>query len=112
MTHVTFFRNHERKYIGFKVEGHSNYAPIGQDIVCAGISMISQSTVYGIEEVIKAKTIKAIDPAKASIFLTVIDHEKQDHAGILIETMAGVIAGLSEQYSGHIDFETLDADVK
>lgn len=28
---------------GFEVEGHADFAPHGQDIVCAGVSMLTQS---------------------------------------------------------------------
>lgn len=34
---------------GFSVSGHAETAPHGQDIVCAGISALTQSAVIGLE---------------------------------------------------------------
>lgn len=34
---------------GFTVKGHAGYAPIGQDIVCAGISTLVQTLIESIE---------------------------------------------------------------
>ena len=35
--------------LGFIVEGHAEFAPHGQDIVCAGVSAIVQAAILGIE---------------------------------------------------------------
>lgn len=36
-------------YLGFQTNGHAYFAPSGQDIVCAAVSMISIQTVNAIE---------------------------------------------------------------
>lgn len=50
MTRASFIMR-DGNYVGFEIEGHSGYAPIGQDIVCAGISMASYMAVEGMKEV-------------------------------------------------------------
>lgn len=35
---------------GFSVEGHAGWAPRGRDIVCAGVSALTQAAVLGLEE--------------------------------------------------------------
>lgn len=48
MTNITILKYAE--YItGFTVEGHANYKESGSDIICAGISTITQSTLIGLE---------------------------------------------------------------
>lgn len=47
MTKVTYSRN-GRNY-DLKIEGHANYAPAGEDIVCAAISTVSHMLCYGLE---------------------------------------------------------------
>lgn len=37
------------------IKGHSNYAPKGEDIVCAGVSAIGVGTVNAIYEITKQK---------------------------------------------------------
>lgn len=36
--------------VAFKVSGHADTAPKGQDIVCAGVSTLAQSAVLGISQ--------------------------------------------------------------
>lgn len=38
-------------HINIDVNGHANYAPHGQDIVCAGVSAIVQTTLLGLEAI-------------------------------------------------------------
>ena len=33
---------------GFSVEGHAGFAPEGEDIYCAGVSAIAQTTLLGL----------------------------------------------------------------
>lgn len=44
-----------RQKDGFKLIGHANYAPIGQDIVCAGVSTLVQTLIQAIEEMTEDK---------------------------------------------------------
>lgn len=44
-----------RQEDGIKLIGHANYAPIGQDIVCAGVSTLVQTLIQAIEEMTEDK---------------------------------------------------------
>ena len=55
MTHVTIYRNKENECIGFTVIGHAEYADAGEDIICAGISMLVINTCNAIEMLTTAK---------------------------------------------------------
>ena len=55
MTHVTIYRNKENECIGFTVIGHAEYAEAGEDIICAGISMLVINTCNAIEALTTAK---------------------------------------------------------
>lgn len=35
---------------GITIQGHANYAPIGEDIVCAGVSTLVQTLIQSIED--------------------------------------------------------------
>ncbi len=52
MIQVKVTRNEEGLISSFKIEGHSGYAERGQDIVCAAVSALSQTTLMGLEEVL------------------------------------------------------------
>lgn len=50
MIDIQVFRDSDY-IIGFKVEGHANYAAFGKDIVCAAISVLSQTSLIALVEV-------------------------------------------------------------
>ena len=52
-TTVVFYRNASRLLVGIHVEGHSNYAEAGLDIVCAAVSAITWTICNGLENVLK-----------------------------------------------------------
>ena len=45
MTSIRFSRDKSGRLSGFTVVGHTGYAPEGEDIVCAGVSALSQTAV-------------------------------------------------------------------
>lgn len=48
MIEVKVIRNRIDCYI--EVKGHANYAPVGQDIVCAAVSVLYQNMLESIEQ--------------------------------------------------------------
>ena len=54
MTDITFYYNNE-KFIGLKAEGHSGFAKKNEDIVCASISLLLQSSITALKKVLKIK---------------------------------------------------------
>ena len=51
-THVTFYLHADGSVSGFRAEGHSGYAAYGEDILCAAISALTQTTLLGLLNVI------------------------------------------------------------
>lgn len=49
MITVTLVRDNNKAITGFAISGHAKTAPHGQDIVCAGVSALTQSSIMGIE---------------------------------------------------------------
>ena len=49
MMTATFFRDPEKRIVGFQISGHSSYGEAGTDIVCAAVSALAQNTVNSIE---------------------------------------------------------------
>ncbi len=50
MIEVQIFSGADGKISGFEVTGHSGTADRGEDIICAGVSSLSQSALLGIGE--------------------------------------------------------------
>ena len=64
---VTFWKRSDGALIGYQVEGHTGYASAGADIVCAAISALTQSTLNGLQNVLKAPVMFDIDDRRAFI---------------------------------------------
>ena len=52
---------------GITVSGHANYAPIGQDIVCAGVSTLVQTLIQSIEDMTEDKIEYSMQPGMVAI---------------------------------------------
>lgn len=52
---------------GIKILGHANYAPIGRDIVCAGISTLTQTLIQSMEELTEDKIEYSMEPGMVQI---------------------------------------------
>ncbi|MBQ1868200.1 MULTISPECIES: ribosomal-processing cysteine protease Prp [Selenomonas] len=50
MIEIRVFSKSDGKITGFSVSGHSGTAEHGQDIVCAGVSSLTQTALLGIME--------------------------------------------------------------
>ena len=64
-TTVTFFRRADGKLTGYRAAGHTGFAGAGTDIVCAAVSALTQSTLNGLQSVLKAPVMFDIDDRKA-----------------------------------------------
>ena len=60
-TTVTFYRRSDGNLTDYRAEGHAGYADYGYDIVCAAISALTQSTLNGLQNVLKAPVMYEID---------------------------------------------------
>ena len=50
MIKVKIFKEPADRIVGFEVAGHSGTAERGQDIVCAGVSSLTQTALLGLEK--------------------------------------------------------------
>ena len=60
-TAVAFYRRPDGSLIGYRAQGHAGYAEYGSDIVCAAISALTQATLNGLKNVLRAPVMFEID---------------------------------------------------
>ena len=90
MINIEIVRNSDQAMVGFSVTGHANTAPHGQDIVCAGISALTQTAVLGLDRQLKKKV--QIKIASGNLKMNLLD--KPDAlTDAVLETM---LIGLTE----------------
>lgn len=90
MIKIEIVRNSDQAMVEFHVTGHAHTAPHGQDIVCAGISALTQTAVLGLDRQLKKKI--HIEIASGNLKMSLLD--KPDAlTNAVLETM---LIGLSE----------------
>jgi uncharacterized protein YsxB (DUF464 family) len=53
MVKIFFSRDGLNRYCGFSCTGHAKYREQGYDIVCAGISTLTQTTIIALEKLLE-----------------------------------------------------------
>ena len=87
---VKIQENVDGKIIGYKLEGHSNIAPRGFDIICAGVSTLAQITLYGLRDYLRFNVECKIDDGLFDVKLKGIPDSRSE---ALLRTM---LIGLNE----------------
>lgn len=109
MTKVVFKKNGTH-FKSLKITGHVNFNENGFDVVCAGLSFISQTAVLGIKEIVRVKAKYKIDELKGSLFLELPDglsEEELHDCDIILQTAYLGIADLKQGYSKFIQLEVI-----
>lgn len=89
---------------GFSVEGHSDFGEPGTDIVCAGVSAIAQTALFGLQDVDKG----AVRYEKRSGYLSVtVDPAVAGRDGprAILRTLELGLLAIRKSYPGTLEFE-------
>lgn len=84
MIKVQVLRNSVGDISGFDVTGHAYTAPHGSDIVCAGVSALTQSAVMGLEQYLHRSM--SLDIASGILSMRLLDQPDM-LSGAVLETM-------------------------
>ena len=85
--------------IGMEISGHSNYDEYGRDIICAGVSVLSQNTLLSILNLTKAEIDYEIDEGYLKfIYKNKISEEDK----LLLDSLELGLKNLKESYPEHI----------
>jgi uncharacterized protein YsxB (DUF464 family) len=90
MIRIDIYRDNAGAIAGFAVNGHANTAPHGQDIVCAGVAVLTQSAVLGLERHLRREFDLDIGPGRLVLNLK---GAPDVSTGAILETM---LLGLTE----------------
>ena len=104
-TAVAFYRRSDGALVGYRVEGHSGYAEAGEDIVCAAVSVLTQTTLNGLQDVIRVPVMYEIDDRTAFLEarLTPEANENQlRQAQILLETLHQGLQAIERSYPRNV----------
>ncbi|MCR5665787.1 MAG: ribosomal-processing cysteine protease Prp [Eubacterium sp.] len=100
MTKITVYKNNSNQYMGFKLTGHSGFAEEGEDIVCAGISVLAINTVNSIEQLTKQQFTMNDDEQSGDLEVRLASPAQEDTA-LLIESMILGLTMIRKQYGNN-----------
>ncbi|MEE1199071.1 MAG: ribosomal-processing cysteine protease Prp [Christensenellales bacterium] len=104
-TTVTFWRRSDGALIGYQAEGHSGYAEAGEDIVCAAISALTQTTLNGLANVLKAPVMHDQDDQSGYIEARLMPEATEEQiqgAQLLLGTLLQGLQAIEGEYPRNI----------
>ena len=63
---------------GITVSGHAGYAEAGKDVVCAGVTALTQTLIKSITDLTEDKIKYEVSPGRADIYIMGI-YQKQEN---------------------------------
>ncbi len=108
MTNVKIFRNKNGDILKYEVSGHADYDDHGRDILCAAVSVLSQTTILALNKVCKINENDiefCIDEKTGYLEVAIskgLKAEQRNNANIVLETMVVGLEDLATQYPKHI----------
>ena len=103
MTRITIYCR-DNTYVGFCMEGHSGYAEAGEDIVCAGLSVLAINFVNSIEQ-LTSDEYTQFEHEDDGIIDFEFSNNISKEAELLIKSL---VLGLEQLEKEYKDFITLD----
>ena len=100
-TTVTFLKRSDGALLGYRANGHSGYAEAGADIVCAAISALTQTTLNGLKNVLKAPVMFDQDDDGAFIEAILTPEASEDQirqAQLLLVTLLDGLQAIQRGY--------------
>ncbi|MEN1762054.1 ribosomal-processing cysteine protease Prp [Anoxynatronum sibiricum] len=99
MINVKVWRNPQNDIVRYAVRGHSNIAPMGKDIVCAAVSVLAQTSIIGLYEVLGQRPRYSIeDGLLECTIIEDLNETQRREATLLLETMLLGFQNIQQQY--------------
>ena len=93
-------RNKEGHIVAFAADGHSGYAELGSDIVCAGVSTLLQTALLGLTEYLALRVSYKVSPGKMSVAL--LDQDTNGQTDAVLESMMLGLRQIAKTYDKYV----------
>lgn len=104
MIKIHVCRDHEKNIVEYSVEGHAYAAEPGSDIVCASISILAQTTVLALYELLSIDVIYEINDGYLYCKLpNQLSKDMREKASLILNTMIIGMKGTQQMYKEFID---------
>jgi len=108
MTRIVLYRDHQGRFTGFSVKGHSGYAREGSDIVCAGISALTITCINALESVagVEPIVLGGEDGFLEARLPSSLDEAQMHDAQVLLRALHQGLSDLADGYEKYIRLTT------
>lgn len=102
MTKISIYKK-GKNIVKYVVEGHSDFAEEGSDIVCSAISVVAYTTINGITDILGIPVgYEVRDAYLECIVPDNLSDSEREKVSILLDTMYLSFVNLKEQYKEYI----------
>jgi uncharacterized protein YsxB (DUF464 family) len=109
MIEAIFWETKEKALRGFRVQGHAGYAPAGEDIVCAGVSVLVQTAAAALQKFLACPPLLEKSPVRAGEICVelrlpeILTDEEMSTAQVILETMEIGMLGIACSYEKYLE---------
>ena len=86
---------------GIKISGHANYAEAGKDIVCAGVTALTQALIRSMEDLTGDEIKHEISPGRADIHCGDLSEEGK----LLVDSFFIGVCLIADEFPDHVRIE-------
>ena len=83
------------------MNGHANYAETGKDIVCAGVTALTQTLIRALEGLIKDEIEYEVSPGRADIYYGNLSEEGK----LLVDSFFIGVCLIADEFPDHVRIE-------
>lgn len=83
---------------GVTIDGHAGYAEAGKDIVCAGVTALTENLIGSIESLTKDTIQYEILPGRVDIHFKDLSKDGK----LLVDSFFLGISGIAQDFPGHV----------
>ncbi len=109
MTKIKIFKE-KSEIVGFAATGHTGFAEYGSDIICAAISVLTQTAAIGLKEVAMLPVdIEIADGYLQCMLPDQMDQTEQEQSQLILKVMYKGLEAILQEYGDHyLDIEEVD----
>lgn len=106
MIRVFFWQDADGKLVGLSVKGHADFAPKGEDIICAGVSALAQTASLSLEQQLSETPEVVIEEGSLECFLpATISPAGRGKAQVILKTIAIGLEAIADVHRGYVKVE-------
>lgn len=104
MVKISIKRNDNNEISEFTVSGHAYADEVGRDLVCAAVSVLSQTIILGLYDIINVRAPYKIQEGYLTCSIPEgVSQKQREHINVLLETMLIGMKSIKESYHKYID---------